>query len=73
MAREATLFDQAGGSALEGYFLLNAQGENIPTAVDHSSAWMMQLSALARPGRTAKAPAGRRRPSCDVVRALPLL
>jgi hypothetical protein len=50
MAREATLFDQAGGSALEGYFLLNAQGENIPTAVDHSSAWMMQSSSRSEAG-----------------------
>jgi hypothetical protein len=30
MAREATLFEQAGGSALEGYFLLKARGGNIP-------------------------------------------
>lgn len=30
MAREATLFDEAGGSALEGFLLLKARGGNIP-------------------------------------------
>ncbi len=30
MPREANLFEQTGGSALEGYFLLKAGGGNIP-------------------------------------------
>lgn len=30
MAREATLFEEAGGSALEGFFLLKTRGGNIP-------------------------------------------
>jgi hypothetical protein len=30
MPREANLFEQAGGSALEGYFMLKASGGNMP-------------------------------------------
>ena len=32
MAREATLFDEAGGNPLRGYLLLKQGGENVPPA-----------------------------------------
>ena len=39
MPREAGLFDEAGGSALEGYFMLKARGGNVPPRwVDNSRA-----------------------------------